>query len=775
MKKGFFKGMFSALLACALLLVGCGDKECAHMAGDWIVDKAPDCETAGSKHAECKICGETVETASLDATGHSFENGVCGVCTYVCAHENVEWTVDTQAACVADGEKHSVCTLCGETVEAQGIEATGHTFENGACKTCNADVWDGTVDVSWYIAETSEYTVTTAEQFAGLAKLAAGGNTLAGVTVTLGVDLYFDSLEWTPIGTATTAFAGTLDGGGHILSDLSINDYAGQCAGIFGYLTGIVKDLHVKTLQVQTATSSNGTFYVGGIAGRNEGTIENCGVSGAISVISLSDCYIGGAIGYNAGAVKNVIADCDVETAYINESYASASQLGYKRYVGGLMGHSDSATVENCVASGDVRVAEKRATSTNSEILVYAGGFIGYNNGATIRDSSASGAIVVGMLDESYISSSGNQKAYVGGFIGELYYGGLENNSATGNVTVNKWDKVYAGGFVGLCISANNVSSKTTTVINCYATGNVNAPKTVGTICGAGGFGGQNSGTYITLEKCYSTGDVGGDAQGGACYMGGFIGLNGGDISECYATGNVESLGYFRNYSGGLIGSNDGELTRCYATGDVKATAYNDYAYCSTAGGGLVGFTSGKATNCYATGDVSATAYVTDDYNAYAYAGGLVGYASGYDCVITQCYTTGEVTKKTYLDGDTAGAYSKGRGYGASFVGYTDYATIAKSYGTGNVIDAGGGGAIKYFAYKYGTPSISNCYHLDGITLTKLRDGESTLLTSSDTTSVATASDTLLTVEFHSNTLGWNAKDWVFADGAYPTLVCFAA
>ena len=53
-------------------------------------------------------------------------------------HSFSEWTVSTPATCTENGEKVKACT-CGE-VETEVVLATGHSFENGACKNCHTPV-----------------------------------------------------------------------------------------------------------------------------------------------------------------------------------------------------------------------------------------------------------------------------------------------------------------------------------------------------------------------------------------------------------------------------------------------------------------------------------------------------------------------------------------------------------------------------------------------------------------------------------------------------------
>ena len=82
--------------------------------------------------------------------------------------------------------------------------------------------WASCADKSWYTGKQKSYTITTAEQLAGLAVLVNGGTDFSGVTLKLGADLSLErdsasgaQRSWTPIGTSINrAFRGTFDGHG---------------------------------------------------------------------------------------------------------------------------------------------------------------------------------------------------------------------------------------------------------------------------------------------------------------------------------------------------------------------------------------------------------------------------------------------------------------------------------------------------------------------------------------------------------------------------------
>ena len=127
----------------------CGDKKdtSAHTAGEWIIDTPATAETDGSKHKECTVCGYTITTEAIPATGgehtHSYgsewKNDAdnhwhecsCGDKKDTSAHTAGEWIIDTPATAETDGSKHKECTVCGYTITTEAIPATGIPTEPG--------------------------------------------------------------------------------------------------------------------------------------------------------------------------------------------------------------------------------------------------------------------------------------------------------------------------------------------------------------------------------------------------------------------------------------------------------------------------------------------------------------------------------------------------------------------------------------------------------------------------------------------------------------------
>ena len=55
------------------------DSYTEHGFGEWVIDTAASCTTAGSKHHVCSVCSKRVDEA-IPATGHNYVNHVCTVC-----------------------------------------------------------------------------------------------------------------------------------------------------------------------------------------------------------------------------------------------------------------------------------------------------------------------------------------------------------------------------------------------------------------------------------------------------------------------------------------------------------------------------------------------------------------------------------------------------------------------------------------------------------------------------------------------------------------------
>lgn len=161
-----------------------------------------------------------------------------------------------------------------------------------------------------------------------------------------------NGLGFLPIGVFWATFTGTLDGNGHVITGLRINQFpGGSDAGLIGCLGdgGTVKNLGLENASI------SGENQIGGLAGRSAvgGTIENCYVTGTVTGIG----NVGGMVGVHEGILLN--------------SFTTASVTG-SNTVGGLVGINLGGSVTNCYAAGAVSGVE------------FFGGLIGVVPGTTV-------------------------------------------------------------------------------------------------------------------------------------------------------------------------------------------------------------------------------------------------------------------------------------------------------------------------------------------------------------------------------------------------------
>lgn len=238
--------------------------------------------------------------------------------------------------------------------------------------------------------------------------------------------------EWTPIGetsgTGTNAFAGTFDGQGHTISDLSITTLPSGAVrtGLFGTTYGgVVKDFTIKG----SITLSAG----------NKG--DNSGIGGAI------------------GATKYGTAVSGV-TSYVNISNTSANALVH---VGGVVGELYSSTAKQCLYFGSINL--QNASDS-------IGGVVGYINNSEIGYCANLGTV-----------KTATAGAYVGGVLGYLNneygkvhncynYGSVENGGGNhcgaiigwlrGGTASNLTDNYYLTGSASSAFGADSITTTAT-------------------------------------------------------------------------------------------------------------------------------------------------------------------------------------------------------------------------------------------------------------------------------------------------------------------------
>ena len=326
--------------------------------------------------------------------------------------------------------------------------------------------------------------------------------------------------SWTPIGTVSTPFTGTFDGGNCEISGLYVNRTSDE-QGLF---LSLAKGGTIKNLRLSGTVT--GGSYVGGLAGRNHGTIENC--QSAVSVSGTVQA-IGGLVGFNNGTISN--------------SENSGTVKGMMS-VGGVAGYnSNNCEMNGCVNTGSI-------TGT----VMYTGGVVGMNNGGIISGCENSGTI----YGEAYTGGvAGHMVSVTAGAEADAV---IENCNNTGTVSGTN----VIGGIVGAIGNADSVVS------GCHNSGAISS---TAEDSAAGGIAGYNHGT---LTNCYCesvNGSVISSAANGA-KVGGLAGGNTGSLTNSYNMGEVSATGDNAT-AGGVAGINYtnitvGNISNCYSIGTVS-------------------------------------------------------------------------------------------------------------------------------------------------------------------------------------------------------------
>jgi len=157
-------------------------------------------------------------------------------------------------------------------------------------------------------------------------------------------------------------FTGTFDGNGHTVT-LALENEAGECQALFSKIAASGK---VQNLGI--AGTVTGKKYVGGIAGKNAGSIENCKNTAAIKGASADGRWIGGIAGETSNGSK--ILNC------YNIGTISSDRSGKGVCLGGIAGNAPRAKISNCYNAG--QIVTKSTTNY--------GAIAGYGYGVTVSN-----------------------------------------------------------------------------------------------------------------------------------------------------------------------------------------------------------------------------------------------------------------------------------------------------------------------------------------------------------------------------------------------------
>ncbi len=358
------------------------------------------------------------------------------------------------------------------TVSGEGYKTLSYTFyfENKEDVVIavpfelatESKAWDGTTEEP--ALTENVYQITNAKELAWFRDKVNGGDTAINGILLNDITLSKE-INWKPIGNNSNKYAGTFDGNGHTINDMTINAF--QYQGLFGSIAtgGTVKNVTVTGTLTNPSAGYNQMAYHGSIAGYNMGTISGCtsyvNITGFVYGMlgkGAANAAVGGICGFSGGTIK----DCT--------NYGTVDFTG--QGIAGIVGRIGSnVKIISCANHGDV-------IGTKSMVA-----------GIVADASYGSGAVIEMCMNDGKIS---NTNQYTAGIV-----------ASSSKVTVTSCfnagiveGKARTGGIVGYGVL--------TPLENCYNTGTVTGTEsTTGGIIGV-------AGTELNLANVYNSGKTNG-------------------------------------------------------------------------------------------------------------------------------------------------------------------------------------------------------------------------------------------------------------------------
>ncbi len=311
---------------------------------------------------------------------------------------NAKYALDAAFGAPNDKSAETGVSLCAEWL---GTAVDNYEAEQEAKLV---DTWDGTVDTTWYNDIDTTFTITTAEQLAGLSKLVDEGNTFEGKIIKLGkhIDLYVDGngepVSFDPIGSYAfdKPFKGTFDGQGKTISNMYQSGWAlgnglwdGDDCGLG--LFGLVEDATITGLNLDSSNLPSECNLIGFVAGAAYGecVFEDIAVTNSYS--GNHSYYSGGIVGWASGKHKYI--NCDLDAS----NFISSQWGDFNNALGGIIGgagKSGTYYFEDCDvacvldAYNDVTSAYEWYSYRNCGMLIGNTGRTTEIDGRTYADAS---------------------------------------------------------------------------------------------------------------------------------------------------------------------------------------------------------------------------------------------------------------------------------------------------------------------------------------------------------------------------------------------------
>ena len=269
-----------------------------------------------------------------------------------------------------------------------------------------------------YTESGSGYTVTSSKGLQNLFDKASETDNFANKTITLKSGETYTVTEQ-----LTDTFSGTLTGDGQAKIELSGG------ASLFGT---IADGAEVSYLDITVSGTISGSGNVGAVAGENNGTIQNCDVTGGTIQTDTAGKWIGGIVGNNNKQISNcTVTGCTINGTALN---------------GGIAGkNSSGSSIDGCTVK-DSKIIGDSTKSGNLGGTSQAGGIVGQNLGTVgiTEECKVEGSTCVSVTADGLV--------FAGGIVGQNLGTVKGSWNSTGDILATSNDIVssaHAGGIAG--------------------------------------------------------------------------------------------------------------------------------------------------------------------------------------------------------------------------------------------------------------------------------------------------------------------------------------
>lgn len=610
--------------------------------------------------------------------GENYEGGKISACVHA---QNPIYATNGEAGGIAGNNNKDALI---ENVQVSAAVTAANGTAGGVTATNFGIIGQGSGLES--SSSVSGCTITgTSESIGAVAAYNRAGATIRNVNLAANANVQFSTPAVT-IGGLAGMNEGIVTGCQVENGALALNDglRAGTNTVTLGGAVGrTTKNGTVSSTDVRLDLTQNLDKYtnLGGVAGKNDGTLKQCtysgtmgGDAGADGLVSVGARNTGSTVGGIAGLNNSTITGCEVKyiklqvsgISNITTTQTADEKLASASHVGGIAGRNNAEITNSYVAT-------ERSGSAGSIITArygFVGGVAGSNNG-TIKGSGSKKALVSG--DTKKLALVAQVEKWLGAADANAGINSMAAELTTGKTYADLkgvdtvTDKGYTNVYSDTGLAANDL------LVALRGSNNSETVRAAGYLGGLAGFNSLRGtiGTSATGQWfVYS------DNATTASTVGGIVGQNESNVTDKSVLDTVVNCAAVRRFTR-VNNKNDTDNENIYKGGSRVVVHV----------GGVIGQQQNRSDDRWSVSKVVNCGSVFNSRSANV--GGVIAYWLDYGGTVQKCFNFGKMTTNTN-DGNSAIG-----GYGAvgGVVGIIDQPI---SGGTTNVLSCRNYGQIWY-------------------------------------------------------------------------------